>query len=306
VSNVLTHSRLSCFRACPRRHLLRYEYLLTPDRESLALRFGSAFHLAAEAHATGADVEAAVGASLEDPYDLALLAATFAGYVERWGSEPLETVVAEAAFDLPLRNPDTGASTPLFRLGGRIDRVVRLADGRLALMEMKTTSRDFSPGADYWMRLHLDQQVSIYVLAARELGYDVQTILYDVTRRPALRPYQVNTRRAVPETPEEYAARVGEDIRVRPDYYFARIEIARLDADLVECQREVWQQQLALRSAQKSGFWYRNPESCYSASGHSCDFLAICQQRDLEHETPHGFHRRETPHPELASATSGG
>ena len=195
---LLTHSRLACFRACPRRHYLRYELGLRTETTGFALRVGSAFHRALEACDKGEDPESALAEGLDDPFDLALVAAMFDGHQRRWGDAGIEPVASELAFDLPLVNPATGAATPIWRVAGVIDRIVRMPDGRLALMEYKTTSRDFAPGADYWLRLHLDPQLSIYVVAARELGYDIQTVLYDVTRRPALRPLKA--------TPEDSGA----------------------------------------------------------------------------------------------------
>jgi hypothetical protein len=229
-------------------------------------------------------------------------------------------VASELAFDIPMVNPATGAATPIWSLGGVIDAIVRLPDGRIAVLEFKATSRDFAPGADYWLRLHLDPQLSIYVIAARELGYEVETVLYDVTRRPALRPLKATApearkftkdgrlyanQRDRDETPEEFAGRVAADIAAKPDQYFARIEIARLDQDLDECRAEMWWQQLAIRAAQRSGHWFRNPGSCFEPL--PCDYLAICQQRDLDTHTPAGFLRSDTVHPELAgTATLGG
>ena len=311
----LTHSRLSAFRTCPRQHWMHYELGLRPERDSFAMRTGSAFHLALDTRAKGGDIEAAMEQALDDPYDLALVAAMLQGHAERYQSRPpLEVMDSELRFDLKLRNPATGAASRIWRIAGVIDRIVRLADGRAALMEYKTTSRDFSPGADYWLRLHMDQQLSIYVLAARELGFEIDTILYDVTRRPALRPklatpkenrkYKANgdlyaNQRAEDETPEAFACRVAEDIQARPDHYFARIEIARLDQDLDDCAAELWQQQKALRAAQRAGYWYRNPGACFSPW--PCPYLPICQQRDLEQITPNGFVRVEGVHPELAT-----
>ncbi len=187
-TQVLTHSRLSCFRACPRRHYIRYELGIRPMESEYAARVGTAFHRALEAEDKGLDVEAVLAENAPDAYDLAVVAAMVNGHRERWQGEPLEVVASELSIELPLVNPETGAATPLFRMAGVIDRIVRLGDGRLALMEYKSTSRDFSPGAEYWTALHLDQQLSIYVLAARALGHNIDTILYDVTRRPGQRP----------------------------------------------------------------------------------------------------------------------
>jgi RecB family exonuclease len=310
---ILTHSRLSCFRACPRKHYLRYELGLRPAETGYALRVGSAFHAALEAADEGLDPGEAIGQRLEDPHDLAMVAAMFNAHQRQYADQQLVPVASEQKFEMPLINPSTGWPTTVWRLAGVADRIVQLQDGRLALMEYKTTSRDFAPGAEYWLRLRMDQQLSIYVLAARELGYDIQTILYDVTRRPALRPYKATppekrqykkdgtlyaSQRAEDETPEEFAKRIAEDIAFRPDYYFARIEIARLEHDLDACALELWQQQLAIRAAQNSGHWYRNPGACFSPF--PCEYLSICQYDSLEINTPTGYVRSERIHPELA------
>jgi hypothetical protein len=337
---VLTNSRLACFRACPRRHYLRYELGLRPAEQGLALRVGSAFHRALEAHAKGQDVEAALAQGIDDPFDLALVAAMFDGHQRRWADEPLEVLASELAFDLPLKNPDTGAATPIFRIAGVIDAIVRLPDGRLALKEVKTTSRDFAPGADYWTRLHLDPQLSIYVLAARELGYPVETVLYDVTRRPALKPLKATPaedrkylqkdskqkdgtvrpagslyagQRDTDESPEEFAGRIAAAIAAEPDRHFARIEIARLDQDLEECARDVWRLQRVVRDCQLEAeravargqrptvAWAKSPDACMG-NGVTCEFLAVCQSgRRVETETPEGFIRVTDLHPELTN-----
>jgi RecB family exonuclease len=327
----LTHSRLSCYRACPRRHYLRYELGLRSSESSTAMKVGSAFHAALEAMDKGLDIGDALEPHVDDPFDLALVAAMIHTHTERWGGDRLEVLASELEFELPLRNPETGSPTQVWTLAGVIDRLVKLPDGRIALQEYKTTTRDFSPGADYWVGLHLDQQLSIYVLAARELGYDVSTILYDVTRRPTMRPklatpveerkytakkskrggveYPAGSlyanQRETDETAEEFAARVTQAIEEDPMKHFARIEIARLDQDLLDCAAEVWVQQKVIRSSQKSGGWYRNPISCFNP--YPCSYLNVCQNRDLETNTPDGFVRDENVHAELTThATDGG
>jgi hypothetical protein len=257
---------------------------------------------------------------VSDPHDMAIVAAMFSGHQQRWKSEPLEAVAVEVPFEIPLLNPRSGAPTPIWNLAGVIDRIAKLPDGRLALMEHKTTARDFAPGADYWVRLHLDAQLSIYIIAARKLGYDVQTILYDVTRRPLLRPYKATSeedrkytkagalyanQHESDEMPEEFAARVSAAIAAEPDKYFARIEIARLDQDLDECAWELWQQQIAIREAQRSQRWFKNPESCFGNNG-SCEYLPICSGSGLNGDVPPGFMKIDDVHPELIRAASAG
>ena len=308
----LTHSRLACYRACHRRHYLQYELGLRRERDDLPRRIGTAFAAAIEAYSKGQHEHFDVFDAMDDPFEAALVVSMFTGHIHRWADDPLERVAEELEFDIPIRNPQSGYATPIFRLRGKIDRIVHLDDGRMALMEYKTTSRDFSPSADYWLRLHMDPQLSLYVLAARELGYDIDTILYDVTRRPALRPLQATpedkqkftaqgnlyaNQRAEDETPEEYTTRLSEAIADKPDHHFARIEIARLDQDLENCRNEVWMQQLEIRAAQREGHWYKNPGACFTPF--KCDYLPICQHQDLETVTPLGFYRLEDVHPEL-------
>lgn len=316
---LLTHSRLACFRACPRRHYLQFELGIRPVTDGLPRRIGSAFHKALELSDKGRDVELSL-LGLDDPFEAAMVAEMYVAHLARWNGSSLTAVASELPFDLPLINPDTGSSTPIWRMAGVIDRIVQLEDGRLALMEYKTTSRDFAPGAEYWQRLHLDQQLSIYVIAARELGYNVETVLYDVTRRPGQRPLKATpeasrkytakgalyaNQRERDETPDEYGARIAADVVERPDHYFSRIEIARLDQDLDDCRAELWAQQKILREMQLAHRWYRNPGACFEPF--ACDYLPICQHRDLETRTPDGFVRSDEIHPELLlDATSEG
>jgi RecB family exonuclease len=312
---ILTHSRMSCFRTCPRKHYLRYELGLTPVKDEAPRRVGSAFHALLEAVDKGAPTTVILD-QLEDDFEREMVLAMFDGHMVFQG-EAEKSIIPQAAeleFDIPLVNPDTGKPTPIWRFCGKIDRIVRIVEGRLAIMEYKTTSRDFSPGAEYWQNLHMDMQLSIYIIAARELGYNIDTVLYDVTRRPALRPLKATpadvrkytkdgklyaNQRAEDETPEAYGERVRADIASRPEHYFARIEVARLEQDLDDCRAEIWQQQQAIREAQKSHRWYRNPNSCYGMF--SCDYLPVCMFRDLETRTPDGYIRSTNINPELGA-----
>lgn len=316
----LTHSRLSTFRACPRRHQIRYEIGLAPEQDGEALRIGTAYHAALEAADLGQDPEAAVAAlGTLSAYEAGLVAAMFTVHRERWAGDTLEVVATELAFDLPLTNPETGAASKLWRFAGKIDRIYRLPSGHLAIQDYKTTTEDLLAGSDYWLRLSLDQQMSLYVVAARELGHDVTSILYDVTQRPLLRPYRKTPddkiklkkdgtpyadTRLQDETPFEYVARVADAMRAAPDRFFARHEIARLDRDLAETMSEVWQQQQAMREMQRAGRWYRNPGAC--VTHFTCPYLAICgNELRRDQAPPDGFRLLADVHPELTPPVGG-
>ncbi len=72
-------------------------------------------------------------------------------------------------------------------------------NGSVILVEHKTTSEDIEITSDYWLKLMLDGQISQYYLGAKALGYEVTECLYDVIRKPSMRPYS-----ATPEESRKY------------------------------------------------------------------------------------------------------
>ena len=246
----LSPTGLACLRRCPRQHYYRFELGLSRIRTATPLRFGSGFHKGLELRSGlfADDTESILDAVLApyetcpdwaDPTAWAVegetLRALLAGHIWRYQDDDLEHVAVEQTFEIPLTNPDTGATSRSFTIAGKMDGVVRLADGRLAVLELKTCGEDVSPSAEYWRRLRCDGQISLYVLAARALGHDAATVLYDVTRKPTIRLRKT-------ETPEQYGERLLADIGERPDYYFQRREVPRLEDELAEYQAELWQQ----------------------------------------------------------------
>ncbi len=352
---LITNSRLSCLKTCKRKHLFRYELGVRPESEANYFRIGGCFHKGVELSRTVDNEDAINEANQqyetvpptwndERVYDWMIereiVANMLAGYFWRWqGNDVIAEVVAtEQPFEIEIRNPETGKATPSFKLAGKIDGIVRLTDGRLAIHEIKTTGDDITVGSDYWSKLRIDSQISTYFHAAKVLGYDVQTILYDVAKKPAIRPSQVpildengmkivldaagqrvmtkdgkkwretsdtkqgytlQTRR---ETPAEFGKRFLADITLRPDHYFQRQEIPRLDADIQEFEFELWSQQLDLRATQKSGRWFRNTSSCVGFG--RCEYFDICTNSITvdPNNPPSGFARVSEIHPELRSA----
>lgn len=357
----LTASRLTAWRRCPRRHYYRYELGLAPLHDADALTFGRAYHYGLEheaaptppptdspddtaAHATRADPRRAQAviddaAALMPPEDLhriQTLRALLAGHAWYYQGQPIDIHASEHAWELPLRNPQTGGTSQLWKLAGKVDALVTFA-GRRMVLEYKTTSDDISPGSDYWSRLRCDPQLSQYVLAAQAQGFPTATVLYDVTRKPSIRPRQIPKTDAEgpivldaagdrvykkdgkprasadkgkgymtqteTETPEAFGERLLADVTTRPEWYFQRMEIPLLEDHLAEFRFELWQQAKAIREAQRAGRWYRNIDR------NTCPFCPF-RQPCLDGVAidpaapPSGFTVHADPHPELAPATS--
>ena len=165
----------------------------------------------------------------------------------------------------------------------------------LAIGERKTTTRDISPGSDYWPQLLLDVQVSIYLEAGKLVGIDADAVLYDVLRVPSLRPLQAtppelrkytketakepsrlySNQRDTDETPEEYGARCMEAIAADPDKHYQRQIVVRLEKEMLEARYDTWQTACGIRDARRLKVWPRNPDSC-KQYGRPCTFFQVC------------------------------
>lgn len=340
--DLFTATRQATLLACPRRSYWRFEVGLVRDTHSSALRFGSAWHAAMETRWKGGTYEEALTAALQSAPDatedvVATISGLLCGYYERYDTDPIREIYPEVEF----RHPLEGSRT--FDVAGKIDGIGLMHDGRLALVEHKTTSSAIGPDSDYWIRLRFNPQVLQYVHAARLSGWDIETVVYDVTRKPAISPlasvpvlddegrkivldaegqrvikkdgepresgdaakgYTLQTR---PESYDEYATRLADDCRNRPEFYFARREVPILDQDLEEFviqRRELARLVLNFRAAARKArrpahAWPRNLSELQCRM---CEFSSFCLQNIFpEANTPPAGFRIGGPAPELQS-----
>lgn len=335
--SLLTHSRMQCGKTCHRKEHFRYELGLRRKRKAVPLRMGAAIHHGIDLWSKSTDEGVAVfeataeyaerpawchtNEELEDWLTEAeIVRRLLMGYFWRWQDDGLEIVSSEEVFVLPIINPETGRTTPSFEFAGKWDGIVRLPDGRLAVKETKTVGEDIAPDSDYWRRLQMDQQISGYMLAARTKGHDVQTVLYDCIRKPSIRPKNLTKADRtglastktyfgehfefpdgqIPEreTAALFGARLGADMGERPEFYFARVEIPRLQSDIEEFRQELWEMQLDLRNRQKTQRFYRNTSACLTMG--KCEFFEVCTSRwEPKQGVPSGFEIVQNVHPEL-------
>lgn len=345
ILRLMTASRARSARACRRRHHLQYVLGYRPVQDAEALRFGTLAHLALEAwwKAKQAgkpqeewllEAHRVLAERNVDPIDLTKLQVLIAGYHYRWKDENLEVLAVEATFEGPLVNPKTGRSSTTWKLAGKLDVLVRDPELGVLVVEHKTSSEDVSPASDYWRRLRMDGQVSVYFEGARFLGHEVTACRYDVIGKIAQRPAQIplldeagqkivldaNGERVKTktggwrqtgdtaagyilqtrlETPEEFQARIAALVAETPDKYFARGDVHRLQQDMADALTDVWQLAQSLREEELAGRAPRNPDACMQP-GRTCPFLAACAG-EASIDNPELFQRVEDVHPELAA-----
>jgi hypothetical protein len=169
----ITHSSMQCAKTCLRKHFLNYKLGLRPDRDAKPLRIGSAIHQALDAYKqtliaggvvdtdviiadTLASYDTTAPTNPDYQYDWlierATISALLAGYFWRWTDTRLKYRTSEMQFDMPIVNPETDRSSRNYTAAGKLDGIVELSDGRLAVMEHKTTSDDLEPESDFWQR----------------------------------------------------------------------------------------------------------------------------------------------------------
>jgi len=321
---VLTNSQLKTYRSCAVEHHYRYELGYKPlGDDPEALRFGSLFHLGLEAWWRAyATPDLQLSAALDairphavDDYDLARAGVLMQAYDARWhDSLDVEILGVELEFRADLKNPATGAKSKTFGLGGKLDALVlNLSDGRVYIVEHKTSGEDISAGSTYWKRLQLDSQISTYFAGARAHGIEIAGCLYDVIGKPRHAPLRATApearkytkagalyanQRDVDETPDEFRLRLTEEVLTNVDKYFQRGFVVRLPEEETEAAHDAWQTAILIRDGQRSGIRARNVQSC-ERYGRMCSFFPVCtRQASLEDFTV--YQRVDNVHPELS------
>ena len=305
---MVSTSEMRVFQRCEREHALLYTLGYKPIERAHALRVGSLVHAALESWwlwRTDSEVGrldtalAKVAHAIReddcrvDEFDRVRVEELIRGYHAEWADEPLETIAVEAEFTTPIVDPDMGTELPGIVLGGRIDALVRDADGYVWVVEHKTAT---DPGAGaYWARLSLDLQCSVYLIGAQALGFKPKGVLYDVIGKPKVVPLKATPidqrkyrksdgglyagQREADETPEEFRTRVAELVRTAQSPLYRRGRVVRFPADELAAARDICvlaRRIAAARLRAMDGeYVLRNPDAC-SRFGRMCEFFGPC------------------------------
>lgn len=331
---VVTNSELEVRARCKREHFFLYMQGYRPVEDAEALYFGKQWHYGMEAWWNGDSIDDAIYVATQgvtDLYEAAKLRVLLRGYHARWHNETDfgDVVRAEREFLTPIINPQTGAASRTFVLGGKID-----VECKRSFVEHKTTSEEIGFGSIYWRNLVLDSQISTYYKGMRGMAREVDGVLYDVIRKPALRPSNVpitdvdgvkivldangarvrtkdqkkwretgdTAQRYVLQTRIESAAefedRMLEEVSSNPDKYYQRGTVVRLEAEEFEAALDMWQLTQIMREDLALNRHPRNPRACKRWS-RMCPFFDVCCQVASLDDTSR-FTRVENMHPELS------
>jgi len=300
-------SAITSFKLCPMKYYLQYVKRLKLIEEPEARRVGTNWHKCMEVLAGNPDDPTeTLAAHLTDAYairppyietdawDLERIILLYSALGWNWfhGEDKIETVATELRFDRAVHSR--------LKRTGRIDRIVRW-HGRPMLVEYKSTAQSLDADSPYWDRLNMDTQISMYLLEARHMQMAgdlskyalkatdplISGCLYDVWRKPSIRPKKIKGER---ETSEQFGERLLEDIQERPEFYFCRREIPRTDAELEAADKEFNVIARTLEFMEARDLWFTNEYQCLGMG--RCDFLPICSHHlDIDTELPEGFRR---------------
>lgn len=287
----LSASSIRLFLKCPRCWYLKYQVGIRPLVEDDERRTGTAYHRMHELRGKGMAPTDAVGIVLGENapagHDTALrkAAALFLGHCAVY-PEPLDASAEyELDFEIPL-----GRHTAI----GRIDRLVLdSTDNGASVLDYKTTAQSLEATSQYWDTLRFDWQTRLYALAAAQLKGRCAKVVYDVARKPGIRPRMTDRKTKALETPVEYMQRLMNTLAEDPDNYYVRREVPVLESDLRETQREFAAIGDAIQHCIDTGGWYRN--SLVESYGGHGDLAPVCLSDSPDGGSlPLGFQRKSS------------
>jgi len=265
---IITSSEIRAWKGCPKKWWFRYDQELVPVKTPIPLSYGRLVHQGLEAYYRGEDALDAVSKFFEEEstpwgedqelYVLAEACALLRGYIDRDPVKPLGHTVSAVEHEgvVPLRTPG-GRRWHHFLLGFKIDLETDDRYGNLWAWDHKTAQ-----GALNEAHLALDDQMAFYSWALAQLGRRPQGVVYNLIRKPSIKPRQN-------EEPDAWQQRLSEDIVKRPEFYFQRSLIVKSESELAATAAELW----SLAHSIGREPIHRNPSSCQIFG---CAYREIC------------------------------
>ena len=263
--NTYSHSKINCFKQCPKMYEYKYIDKLDPIGSKEALNIGKSVHKGIELGSSDGALEYMEQEKFftdeKAETNKALVLAMVDAYLERWGNEKM---IHEVEFRLPLKEN--------CELLGYIDGIIEEDEGYW-LEETKTASL---VNADYIDKLQYTDQITKYLLAIRELkeqlGLDVNKpvlgIKYRVLRKPMIRQKK-------DESIDQFRKRLVEKFTDEADDYVFEFILNRTDEELDECKEDLLEDINQIESAKR---FTKTLSSC-SMYGR-CPYMELCMKQE--------------------------
>jgi hypothetical protein len=224
-----------------------------------------------------------------DPFVRAKLVGMLRGYTMHQGFIYPQGI--ELSFFFPLINPETGRPAIDVLVSGKVDGLL-YENGGWWIVEHKTSS---GIDANHLRTLDINLQVHIYKRYIEMfLGIKVEGILYDIIMKPGIKPLKTSAKRAVEETPDEYAFRVADWYAANIEKAFYREYFRLRDIDI---EKQVWMYHKEILWRRYNNHWPRNPDSCANFFG-VCQYYPYCSTGGNEIMLTQNYEQKD-PHPEL-------
>jgi len=228
-----------------------------------------------------------------DSLEKAKLRALILGYFYVYSKDKWYAVDVERKFQIELE-------TKPFKFVGMIDTLVTQEGYGLSMLEHKTTINPLDDlSHPYFRKLSYDLQVSAYHLAQLLMEEELEQTIYDVIRKPQIRPKKITKAMleeiedgeyaGLPftdeapeielgqlETPGLYEMRLFSNIIKEPKKYYRRVGgIRRTTEQCQETYKMLNEIADDILECHRRGRWHQNSSAC-SKYGSPCEYMSIC------------------------------
>lgn len=272
--------------------MYQYQYVLGyqskfPDDK---LTFGTQFHnKGLEPFWLGNEAKDVDYDAFEDTDQAIICEALIESYYNKYDCDGVNALEVEKKYEI--HTADTtgytyGVGTGTTRVAV-FDAIIEYS-GRTLLVESKTT-RQYLTGEWYWDKLDLDLQTGYYVWFAKQVGYDIDGVLYDVSRVPKMAMGK-DGRRSFKETEDQFYNRVLDKLSQDSDAFHQR-RLIQPNVDDIMKQVDMWEE--AMVNAAKYDRYPRNHTSCFMY-GRKCEFKPVCAgNSSLDNERLYQLRKKE-------------
>ncbi len=256
------------------------------------------------------------------------------GYDATYANQSLEILSVEDEFLVPVHNFDGKrlSVSRTWQLAGIMDVQTRDDRSQPWVMDHKTCSEDVGPESDIYQQLVVEGQANMYSLVSHLQGVSVAGAIWDMLRKPGIKPktisekdragiasephkyfgfvvsqsaidYVINIGKGVRETAELFGYRVAAECLEKPERYFARRQVPKLQQDLLDFANELWDVSQEMRQARADNKHFRNSGACRMYN-RACAYLGLCSGYD--NPESNNWQRRECVHSELTTLEGDG